>query len=219
MNYLAQWGPKGFLVSPEKIVTFNGFSTSIELSDDSQNDTSGKAPTNTKGKKKQIINMSITYVRSAGVDPRGQFEEWESLVGKANPLYIGGKRFGPENIQLKKIDLSGLQLANDGTFLTATIAVSFEEYVVPKATTSTGSAKGSTTKRPVVITPLSDRQKAAYQQKELRLLAEKEKAMQTAAEEKRIMISRVQEREKARGNLKGGNGGYSIKDESLVNSY
>lgn len=204
MNYLAQWGPKGFLVSPEKIVTFNGFSTSIELNDDSQNDTSGKAPTNTKGKKKQIINMSITYVRSAGVDPRGQFEEWESLVGKANPLYIGGKRFGPENIQLKKIDLSGLQLANDGTFLTATIAVSFEEYVVPKVTTSTGTVQKPTAAQPTTK-PLSDRQKAAYQQKELKLLADKEAAMATAE---------IKAKEALRP--KGSGGGYVYKDVDLI---
>lgn len=206
--YLAQWGPKGFIVSPDKIVTFDGFSTSIELSDDSQNDTSGKAPTNTKGKKKQIINMSISYIMAAGVDPRGQFEEWESLVGAAHPLYIGGKLFGPDNVQLKKIDLSGLHLANDGTFLTATIAVSFEEYVPPKVTTSTGTVKKTTTAQPAPIVPLSDRQKAAYQQKELKLLADKEAAMLTAE---------IKAKEALRP--KGGGGGYVYKDDGLDGAF
>ena len=128
MAYQAQWGPKGFLVSAEKIVTFSGFSTSIELNEDSQNDTSGSATTNTTSKKKQTINMSVTYVRAAGTDPREQFYEWEKLVGKAYALYIGGERFGPKYSQLKKVDLSDVQLSNSGTFLMATLSLSFEEH-------------------------------------------------------------------------------------------
>jgi hypothetical protein len=151
MSYLARWGSKGFLVSPEKIVTFDGLSTSVELKDDSQDDTSGKAPTNTTGKKKQIINLSITYVRAAGVDPRGQFEEWRLLVGKFYGLYIEGKRFGPLYLQLKKVDLSGVRLANDGTFLMATVAVSFEEYVTQ--TSATTGATGTTGKNVAMLTP------------------------------------------------------------------
>lgn len=136
MKYQAQWGPKGFLVSPEKIVTFDGFSTSIELNDDSENDTSGTTPTNAKGIKPQNINLSITYARAAGVDPRAQFEEWSSLVGQKYPFYIAGKRFGPGSLRLKKVDLSDLQLSNDGTFLNCTVAVSFEEYTPTKKTTT-----------------------------------------------------------------------------------
>ena len=91
MAYQAQWGPKGFLVSPEKIVTFDGFSTSIELNEESGSDTSGTPPTNTTGRKPQSVNLSITYVRAAGVDPRAQFEQWSTLVGLAYPFYISGK--------------------------------------------------------------------------------------------------------------------------------
>ena len=130
--YMAKWGPKGFLVSPEKIVTFDGFSTSIALKSDSTNDTSGTAPTNTKGREPQTVSMSINYVRAAGVDPRGQFDEWSSLVGQAYPLYIGDDPFGPEFLMLTKVDLSDLQLAPDGKFISAKIAVSFDEYTPPK---------------------------------------------------------------------------------------
>lgn len=127
MIYQAQWGPKGFVVSANQIITFTGFSTSIELNEDSQNDTSTSATTNTKSKKKQTINMSVTYVRAAGTDPREQFESWANLVGESHSLYIAGKRFGPQFFQLKKIDLSNVQMSNDGTFLMATLALSFEE--------------------------------------------------------------------------------------------
>lgn len=193
MGYIAQWGPKGFLVSPEKIVTFEGFSTSIEMNDDSQNDTSGKAPTNTTGKKKQVINLSITYVRAAGVDPRAQFEEWAGLVGSASTLYIGEKQFGPRFLQLKKVDLSDLRLSNDGTFLMVTIAVSFEEYVYPS--TQAGEA------------PLSSIQSEAAKTKTDRLLAEKEAAMATPPKEVREAMK-----------PKGGGGGYKYKDDSLTDA-
>lgn len=137
--YMAKWGPKGFLVSPEKIVTFDGFSTSIALKSDSASDTSGQAPTNTKGREPQTVSMSINYVRAAGVDPRAQFEEWSSLVGQYYPLYIGDTIFGPEYLMLTKVDLSDLQLATNGSFISAKIAVSFDEYTLPKAKASTGS--------------------------------------------------------------------------------
>lgn len=184
MGYIAQWGPKGFIVSPEKIITFDGFSTSIELNEDSENDTSGKSPTNTKGIKPLTVNLSITYVRAAGVDPRAQFEEWTSLVGQAYPLYIGGKLFGPEYLKLKKIDLSGVRLNHDGIFLSATVAASFDEYVMPKKTSTGGPAPTPT---PTTTTekkyePLSERQKEVYRQKTDKLLAQQEEAMLTADE-------------------------------------
>lgn len=138
--YMAKWGPKGFLVSPEKIVTFDGFSTSISLKNDNANDTSGTAPTNTKGREPQTVSMSINYVRAAGVDPRAQFDEWSSLVGQAYPLYIGDVLFGPDLLMLTKVDLSDLQLTSDGRFISAKVAVSFDEYTPPKANGTTGSA-------------------------------------------------------------------------------
>lgn len=201
MKYQAQWGPKGFLISPEKIVTFDGFSTSIELNDDSGNDTSGTPPTNTTGRKPQNINLSITYIRAAGVDPRAQFEEWTSLVGKAYPFYISGKRFGPEQLQLKKIDLSGLKLSNDGSFLSCTVAVSLEEYTGVKTTTGKNLADKSLTDKSS-LKPLSQRQKDIYDQKQMKLLEEKEKALE----------------EKDRKVLYGGGAHYVYKDDILVKS-
>ncbi len=211
MKFQAQWGPKGFLVTPEKIVTFDGFSTSIELNEDSENDTSGTPPTNTKGRKPQSVNLSITYIRAAGVDPRGQFDEWSSLVGKAYPFYISGKRFGPESLRLKKVDLSDLWLSNDGSFLRCTIAVSFDEYTPTKGTTT-----------PVYITPpatepVSQRQKDYRDQKQMRLLEEKERAMQENYES-RVQLAKANATKIGGGMGSGGGGGYKYRDENLIHS-
>lgn len=137
--YMAKWGPKGFLVSPEKIVTFDGFSTSVSLKSDNGTDTSGTSPTNTKGREPQTVSLSINYARIAGVDPRAQFDEWSSLVGKAYPLYIGDVIFGPDLLMLTKVDLSDLRLSPDGSFINAKVAVSFDEYTPPQT-----SGNGST---------------------------------------------------------------------------
>ena len=128
MGYLARWGEKGFLVSPTKIVPFNDFSTTVALKADSENDTSGTDPTNTRGLEPQVISLSTVYLRAAGVDPRGQFEEWSSLVGAAHPLLIEGKRFGPPKMQLTQVRLSGVEFNNNGVMLKAEVGITLTEF-------------------------------------------------------------------------------------------
>ena len=106
MSNMAQWGSKNFLLSPTLIMLMENFSTSVELKADSENDTSGTSPTNTRGLVARPVSFSVTCTRAAGADPRTQLEEWENLVGQSNPLYIGGKRFGPASLMLKKVDAS-----------------------------------------------------------------------------------------------------------------
>ena len=139
MGYLAQWGPKGFLVSPTKIVPFNDLSTTVALKADSENDTSGTPATNTRGLEAQTISLSTTYMRAAGVDPREQFEEWASLVGVAHPLLIEGKRFGPAKMQLTQVNLSGVEFNNAGVMLKADVSITLVEYA-DKTTTKTKAA-------------------------------------------------------------------------------
>lgn len=205
MDYQAKWGPKGFIVSPDKIVTFNGFSTSIEMNDENKNDTSGR--------KLQTIKLSINYIRAAGVDPRAQFEEWSSLVGQAYPLYIGGQLFGPDNIMLKKVDLSGLELRNDGTFLAATVAVSFDEYTVVTVTKKAKKKTKTKKEEEDEYIGLTETQKAAYQQKTDRIHAERTKALETADE-------KAKEHRKfacfSVGNMVGGGGGMKNMEDRLT---
>lgn len=144
MSYMAQWGSKGFLLSPTKIILMEDFSTSVELKADSENDTSGTSPTNTRGLVARPISFSVTYTRAAGVDPRTQLEEWENLVGQSNPLYIGGKRFGPSSLILQKVDSSNFVLSPKGEFLSVTVKLSFVENSGGK-TSSTAKTSSKTT--------------------------------------------------------------------------
>lgn len=128
MEYTALWGPKGFIVSPSKIVPMLNLSTSFSVKADIGNDTSGTAATNKKGRDLQTLSLSTLYVRAAGVDPRGQIAEWEAQVGNSYPLYIAGQRFGPEKLMLKSVDVSDILLSNSGKFLQCAVNLKFEEY-------------------------------------------------------------------------------------------
>lgn len=136
MSKMAQWGSKEFLLSPTKIMLMENFSTSVELKADSENDTSGTSPTNTRGLIARPVSFSVTYTRAAGVDPRSQLEEWERLVGQSNPLYIGGKLFGPSSLRLMKSDASNFVFSPKGDFLSVTINLSFVENSEGKTSTT-----------------------------------------------------------------------------------
>jgi hypothetical protein len=137
LEYTALWGPKGFIISPSKIVPLMDLTTGFAVKTDNSNDTSRNATVNTRGKELQTLSLSTLYVRGAGVDPRGQIAEWEAQVGNAYPLYIEGKRFGPNKLMLKSVDVSDILLSNTGKMLQCAIAVKFEEFPDGKATSAT----------------------------------------------------------------------------------
>lgn len=143
MQYMARWGPKGFLVSPTKIVPFSGFSTSLTLKADSENDTSGTAPTNTRGRELRPISFETIYMAAAGVDPRGQVEEWEAQLGNSYPLYIGEKRFGPAKMTLTGVSTSDVQMTATGAWISCKIALTLEEYSEGKTSALTTKSSGS----------------------------------------------------------------------------
>lgn len=139
MSYMARWGPKGFLISPTKIVAMEELRTTVTLKSDSENDTSGTSPTNTRGREAIPVTFSVKYIRAAGVDPRAQKEEWESLVGQSYPLYVGDKRFGPELLTLKEVDCE-ITLSNNGDFLMVEATIFLEEYSEGKKSNLTSNS-------------------------------------------------------------------------------
>ena len=151
MTYTARWGPKGFLVSPTKIVPIDGLSASVAVKSDGD---SGSSPTGARALEPQKITFGATYLRAAGVDPLAQFEEWKSLVGQAHPLYIGDKRFGPAKMMLSSVEMSDVLLTNSGEFLKVMLSISMEEYVSDPATktrSSSSAAKNTTASKAATV--------------------------------------------------------------------
>lgn len=145
MGYMARWGPKGFLVSPSKVAVLENLSTSLTLKSDSENDTSGTQPTNTRGRELRPITFKVKYLAAAGVDPRGQIAEWEAELGNAYPLLIGGERFGPEKMMLTKVAASDIMLTNTGKFIQAVVNITLEEYSEGKTSKLLSGNTGGTT--------------------------------------------------------------------------
>lgn len=163
MEYTALWGPKGFIVSPTKIVPLLKLQTSFTVKTDSGNTADGSATTNARGRELQQLSLSTIYVRGAGVDPRGQIAEWQALVGQAHPLYIEGNRFGPNKLMLKSVDVSDVLLTNTGKFLQAAIALKFEEYSdgVVTSTTRTTTQSASAQKAEQVYNSVMEQKNTA----------------------------------------------------------
>ena len=176
MTYTARWGPKGFLVSPSKIVPIDGISTAFAIKSNNSNSNSS-TPTDTRTRDKQKVSLSTVYLRAAGVDPRAQLEEWEALLGQAYPLYIGEKRFGPAKMMLSSVSVSDVMLTNSGEFLKLNLSISLEEYTDDPATTTTRTAAVSGGTASGSGSSASTKAAAAYEQK----VAEKKSALAATA--------------------------------------
>ena len=128
MSIMAYWGPMSFEVSTSRIAVLQNLTTSLTLKEDSENDTSGTEPTNTRGRNLRPIAFDVVYHAAAGNDPRAMISMWESLLGFSFPLVIGGQRFGEGKMKLKNVSTNGIQLTNSGGFIQATVSISLEEY-------------------------------------------------------------------------------------------
>lgn len=125
---MATWGPMVFQVSTKQIVVMEGLTTSLTLKQDSENDTSGTQPTNTRGRELRPISFDVTYLAAAGTNPRKQMKAWEAQLGNAYPLIVGGERLGPAKMKLTGVSTKDILLSNAGAFLQATVSITLEEY-------------------------------------------------------------------------------------------
>lgn len=142
MGYTARWGPKGFIVSPSKVVPLEDFATSFAIKSDTNGDTSGTPPTNTQGMELQPLTLKTRYARALGTDPIGQIEEWRAQIGKVKTLFLGDKPFGPK-FMLKQVDVSDTLFLPDGTMIACTISLTFEEHSSATDTNAAATASAA----------------------------------------------------------------------------
>lgn len=160
MTNMAQWGPKKFLLSPTKIMVLETFSTAVELKSDSENDTSGTSPTNTRGLLPRPVTFAVTYARAAGADPRTEVEEWENLVGASNPLYIGSKQFGKNSLILKKVESSEFVFSPKGDILSVFVNISMEAASSEKNSAASGSGASTSSRTASVYDETVEKRRA-----------------------------------------------------------
>lgn len=148
MEYIAKWGPKGFVLSPSKVIPLLDLSTAVTLKSDNDTDANGGVVSNAKSIDPQQIEFATTYLRAAGVDPRQEYEEWVALVGDTHTLYIGGQRFGPDRMTLGSISLSDVLLSPKGEFLKATVAIVLTQSEKSKTSAAVGDSTATPTPSP-----------------------------------------------------------------------
>lgn len=147
MAIIAEWGPKIWEVSANKVLTLNGLGFSYTQIADNNTSTEDKQPTNQRGTELFPLTFSTTLHSGTGVDIRAEIKSWEALVTKVNYFYLGGELLGPM-LQLRKVSVSDVKLDDLGRMRLATISFEFKEYEASttsvKVDTSALEVKAST---------------------------------------------------------------------------
>lgn len=137
-----KWGPKSCVIESSRVIPFSGLKITQSAKTETQT-SDGNSVVNVKGKDALNVAFSVTYLVAAGVDPYANLEEWLSLVGQAHPLYIGGKRIGPEKLTLQSVEVSNTRHTNKGEFLGIDVAIALKEYTAGQVTKPAASTKKS----------------------------------------------------------------------------
>ena len=127
MAIIAQWGNKTWEVSANKVLALKGLSFSYAQIADNNTSTEDKQPTNQRGTELFPLTFSTTLHSGAGVDVRAEIESWKALVTAVDYFYLGGEVLGPM-LQLRKVNVSDVQLDDLGRMRLATLSFEFKEY-------------------------------------------------------------------------------------------
>lgn len=153
--YLAMFGPKGFTVSSNKVITFDEFSSNSSLETEKQESKDKKPSTYIKGAGLDTFSIKVRLDRALGVYPMAQIEDWMSIKDKAEayPFLLNGKPFLNTKWILKSVGISETHIDNTGYMIAATLTLSFEEFVragsaqASKKNKKTTSKSGSKSKK------------------------------------------------------------------------
>ena len=143
MAVQAKWYNKTFSVTPKKVNSISGFTTTFAMKQDTNDDTSGTEKLNTRGRAPEEPSFTVKYVAAAGVNPRNEFGAWRKLVGVKDYLFIGGLRYGENKFELISAAVSDTMLDNNGFFLQAVVTLTFKEDLPTPTKSNKGSATGA----------------------------------------------------------------------------
>lgn len=144
--YIATFGPKGFTVSLEKIVSFDELEISSSLNTEKLDNEGKKPSTYIKGSNLDSLNFKVTVDKNFGTTPEIQYKQWIEVLKKQQPwpLLIQGKPLNNTKYLLIKVQPINSKFDNKGNWITTTIYLEFEEFVaegkpVEEATVSTSA--------------------------------------------------------------------------------
>lgn len=152
---IAVFGTKIFEITDSKLYTFSGFQYGASLDTEKQ-DADGKKPsTYNKGPTLSNFGFSIKLSADNGVNPRTEFENWESIMaaGVAYPFVLGKRPIGVNKWLLVDVQASEEVIDAFGNMLSLKIDLKFDEYVRPG--TASESSSGLKNSSPGVKTAVS----------------------------------------------------------------
>lgn len=141
--YIATFGPKGFTVSLEKIVSFDEFEIMSSINTEKLENEGKKPSTYIKGPNLDSMNFKVTIDSNFGTTPEEQYKQWMDVLNKKQPwpFLIQGKPLNNTKYLLIKVQPINSKFDNKGNWLTTTLYLEFEEFVAAgtpaKETTST----------------------------------------------------------------------------------
>lgn len=126
----------------------DGLSTTYKMTEASNNDKTGKSPTENIGMELEEYSFSTEYKVETGTqDVWAIVELWKSMIGKAAPLIIGSRQIGPPKLQLKQVSVGDVKISALGTVRSAKLSFSFKEFAentgISAKTNSTDDATAS----------------------------------------------------------------------------
>ena len=139
MAVIAKWRTKLWEVTPRKVLTLSGLSTSYGIKAETNTDLENSPATNERGRELVPLSFTTDLNAALGVKVEAEIKEWEQLVGMTGYFYLSGKKFGPK-LQLKKIDLSDVLLDDFGRMHRAKLGMNFEEISTTVTATGSGTA-------------------------------------------------------------------------------
>ena len=129
MAVQAEWNGFTWSVEPGCVRPITSIDGARSVSVERNEDKEGEPATQTFAL--ELMAFTVTYdavVTATGRDPRDEYGEWWRNVGTYAPFYLGGRKYLGDLFLLMDAKASDLVLANDGSWLKATITLSFEEY-------------------------------------------------------------------------------------------
>ena len=126
---IASFGPKVFKTG-EKQMTFHDFSYKSSVNSESQNTDGGKPVTVAENMELDSMAFKVSLSASFGHNPRKELDEWNRIKDQmlAYPFILGNKPLGGK-WKVLSVDLNESMIDHKGNMLSATIALSFQEYV------------------------------------------------------------------------------------------
>lgn len=125
----AEWNGFSWRVEPGCVRPISSIDGARSVSVERNEDKEGEPATQTVAL--DLMTFSVTYdaaISATGRDPRDEYGEWWRNVGVYAPFYLNGRKYLGDLFLLKDAKASDVELASDGSWLRATIQLSFEEY-------------------------------------------------------------------------------------------